>query len=476
MTDPTDAIKEIEATSPEMRFELLDGQFVLGGRLAGSRWLLREILKGWGLESALAFAPLKLWYEALRIAFDAPSGSNFQSLAGKTAYQAPSIPPLGSQYVGEHWHVRTVLKQDLYSAVGIGSLGRCIGSDFVMRLGEDALTPDLMFMQVNRLEGYHNWFFEGPADLVIEVLLPEHAELDKKERFSRYEVGGINHYWTIDPVQQQTELFRLVSGRYQLQTLDPDGCYRGIEGLTFAPLHLWLPYDQKLPVFQAPYQKGNWVIREVEGEELVWGTQPFAPQVDLEPIPIQFEQFISWCPEGKLEGYGGRFPILGGEMGTRNALGMLLMSLGLVETVKLFPPQDWGTALVRVEQQYSASSEQRQKAWSLARKAARQLHHDYQIAGVGVIGDLVRPESPWNFWSKISLVVWDVPKQVNLWRLGGNWGREFKIDWVEPAWCTPAQWQQITTEMEVLVGDWVESRHAPVRKRYKLFRDPEKGN
>ena len=41
---------------PEFRLELLNGQFLVGGTLAGSRWLLREALKGWGLEAAIAFA------------------------------------------------------------------------------------------------------------------------------------------------------------------------------------------------------------------------------------------------------------------------------------------------------------------------------------------------------------------------------------------------------------------------------------
>jgi hypothetical protein len=46
-----------------------------------------------------------------------------------------------------------------------------------------------------------------------------------------------------------------------------------------------------------------------------------------------------------------------------------------------------------------------------------------------------------------------------------------EIDWIQPSWCTPAEWQQITSEMEVLAGDWVESCYTPVRKRYKLFED-----
>ena len=38
---------------PECRFELVDGQFLVGGTLEGSRWLLKEVLIGWGLEAAI---------------------------------------------------------------------------------------------------------------------------------------------------------------------------------------------------------------------------------------------------------------------------------------------------------------------------------------------------------------------------------------------------------------------------------------
>lgn len=54
---------------PEFRLELLNGQFLVGGTIAGSRWLLKETLKGWGLEAAIAFAPMELWWEALKLAY-----------------------------------------------------------------------------------------------------------------------------------------------------------------------------------------------------------------------------------------------------------------------------------------------------------------------------------------------------------------------------------------------------------------------
>lgn len=50
------ASQEIELTFwqwPEFRLELVDGQFLVGGTLEGSRWLLKEALIGWGLEAAI---------------------------------------------------------------------------------------------------------------------------------------------------------------------------------------------------------------------------------------------------------------------------------------------------------------------------------------------------------------------------------------------------------------------------------------
>ena len=38
---------------PELRFELVNGQFLVGGTLEGSRWLLKETLMGLGLEAAI---------------------------------------------------------------------------------------------------------------------------------------------------------------------------------------------------------------------------------------------------------------------------------------------------------------------------------------------------------------------------------------------------------------------------------------
>lgn len=145
------------------------------------------------------------------------------------------------------------------------------------------------------------------------------------------------------------------------------------------------------------------------------------------------------------------------------------MSLGLVETVKLFPPQEWIIALKELEQYYSSDRERRQQAIDLVRRLASQLYNDHQVGGVGIIGDLIHPELPWNFWSQISLVLWDVPKNFDFWDAKLELDPEFEIVDIDLPWCIPAQWQQIVTEMDVVIGNWSQTDNLPVRKKMQLF-------
>ncbi len=95
----TQSIDQSECLSPEFRLELVGGQFLVGGTIAGSRWLLKEALIGWGLDAAIAFAPLDKWWEALRLAYEVPHQSmddgNFGMSSGKKSIGVafPS-PPL----------------------------------------------------------------------------------------------------------------------------------------------------------------------------------------------------------------------------------------------------------------------------------------------------------------------------------------------------------------------------------------------
>jgi Uma2 family endonuclease len=61
----------------------------------------------------------------------------------------------------------------------------------------------------------------GAPDLIVEVLSPGTARLDKSTKFLLYERHGVREYWIADPKHRQLEVWTLVNGEYMQQ-----GVYR----------------------------------------------------------------------------------------------------------------------------------------------------------------------------------------------------------------------------------------------------------
>jgi len=76
-----------------------------------------------------------------------------------------------------------------------------------------SLEPDLLIVRKDRI-GEKN-ITQTPA-IVIEVLSPGTARIDKMLKFSRYQEGGIEQYWIVDPRVPSIEVYQLADGSYQL--------------------------------------------------------------------------------------------------------------------------------------------------------------------------------------------------------------------------------------------------------------------
>ena len=226
--------------------------------------------------------------------------------------------------------------------------------------------------------------------------------------------------------------------------------------MSFSPEVFWLnmqenqsPYTQKLPAFTSTGQEREWTFRKEPGTELNYGSLPFIPTVGLKPVPISLEQFISWCPETKLE--SGPFPLIGGETGSRNVIAMLLMSLGLVETVKLISGYEWVRMLRRVTSEQQQDAERKERWQQCAREIAQRLTNKYQVGGVGIIGSLLR-DPPLNRWSQIHLVLWDVPDEFKKCAFMETVLEDIPVELTEAVWALPGDWQEIAERMKTLSG------------------------
>lgn len=467
------SIEQSDYLWPEFRLELVDGKFLVGGTLEGSRWLLQEALIGWGLESAIALAPLDHWWEALGCAYEVQCYSQSEWLTWaeeqpiSSNYRQEWWPPLGSQYKGEHRWIRDRLRQSLSTAISQGILGACFGPNYGMQVETHVFTPDILMRSDVRLaeNTCHDCYMEGGADMVVEIVLPEHVTLEEQVRRRYYEQGNVAHYWIVNPVTKQIQFWQWYPEGYQLQSLDPDGCYRGVSGLTFSPAMFWSA-EHELSAFTSVQQPRRWHLEFEEGEELGWGSLPFEPNVALSPYSIEVEQFISWCPETKLE--GGPFPLIGGsEVGTRNVIAMLLMSLGLVDAVRLMPGYEWVRVLRRIERQQQQDCQKRQEWWSCAQAIAHQLQTEYQVGGVGLIGNFLQSD-PLNAWSELHLVLWDVPEQSKMPNPRQTLTDAPPTRITEVQRASPAEWQQICQGMTVLVGQWRRQEQPRPQKRLQF--------
>jgi Uma2 family endonuclease len=425
MSKGEDSFETYWREHPESKLELIDGRLIVGNGLDASRYILRDILAGWGPEAAIALAPRPLWREALGDAFsrlDPPSPAGgpdrWRRWAERVAFE-PAVSPAGPRDTLLHRGARNRLAFDLWNARD-SKAWTSLGPDFVLRLGEDGFTPDVFLAGLARLEHLTEYYLDGPPDLVIEVLLPGHESQDRDFKRRRYAERGVPAYWIVDPAARTIDFLRLAAGEYVVET-PPAGRRQvpGIPGLIFVPERLWRDLEEagrhqgrpEASVFETegPVPAPG---RRVRRDGVAWGDLRFDPRPGLEPRALRFEEFISWCGRAKFERVEGK-PSIGGSLGTRNVLGMLLRTFGLVEAVSVLHPLRWVTALEATEHEQGRDTARRESWWREVREVVAFLRERFGLGRVAVIGDLARGE-PLNVWSDVTLVFWDIPAGVNL--------------------------------------------------------------
>jgi Uma2 family endonuclease len=92
-----------------------------------------------------------------------------------------------------------------------------------------------------------DYWIDGPADLVVEIVSPESRERDYHEKLAEYEAAGVPEYWLIDPLQSAARFYQLgADGRYQLAAVGEDGIYTSREAPGFRLRVSWL-WQRPLP-------------------------------------------------------------------------------------------------------------------------------------------------------------------------------------------------------------------------------------
>jgi len=126
------------------------------------------------------------------------------------------------------------------------SLGQICGEPYQMKMDfEDGIhgrEPDVFFVKTGNLDRLQEKFFEGAADLVIEVVSPESIVRDTKDKFEEYEAAGVKEYWIIDYNRRTANFYGLnEDNRYSLLPLSGEGKFTSavIEGIWIKTDWLW---------------------------------------------------------------------------------------------------------------------------------------------------------------------------------------------------------------------------------------------
>ena len=409
-----------DAHSPERKMELVDGRLIVGNSIEGSRLLLDHILRGWSIDAAAAIGTIEQWIAALCDAYglrqppkiDGPSIGDLERQVAGTDYPAPNFTLGDEGDDAGHHRIREHLYYSLWE-LGEALGGEALGRDFVMRLGENGFTPDIVFFKSGKLNTLHENYLQGPAELVIEVVRPAHRDYDNQVKRGFYARGGVPEYLIVDPERRHVEFLRLVNRDYVVQRPDADGCYRpqSIPGLAIATKHLWAEGER----FSLRGKDNPFIVTHADHEQpdarrigalddgLGWGKLEFAPRLDLKTVRLRFAEYIAWAPESKFEFFDGRIQISGRE-GVRNVTGMLLATVGLAEACHFAPAAAWLEALQRRRDIEVRDGEIRREWRARAATAAELLRTKYHPERIAITGDLLSPQ-PLGFWSELTLAV-----------------------------------------------------------------------
>jgi Uma2 family endonuclease len=115
-----------------------------------------------------------------------------------------------------HQRVVLTLASALDAQVRADNSGEIDIAPFDVVLSEPNLVqPDIIFVGMDRLLSFSNRGFEGPPTLVVEVLSPSTARVDRNTKLQIYARHGVPYYWIVDPEARAIDVHVLDGASYR---------------------------------------------------------------------------------------------------------------------------------------------------------------------------------------------------------------------------------------------------------------------
>jgi Uma2 family endonuclease len=378
------------ARVPPSRFELIYGKLVVGRSFARSRALLQLVLASYGPSAILGMAPGPLWWAALAEGDAAPAGlktiADWQHWAERLP-DPPELPDAGPAVDDAH---ASVVRQ-LATVVEVlrqSQLGWGFARPTQLWAASHVLAPDLLLLARGTQAQVEPWCIAGVADLVIEVCFGGESLEAFYPQLALYGALGVPEAWVVDPRAGTIAAFDLGPQTLQTRPPDADGLLRPrrIPGIALDPTILvQIPSAAAAPRPIAPMLSlPLWRLEQTAASFLPPLPRltsvdnlgmPIVPTLALDPVPIPPALVQLAELRGELQGPDG-LVTLGRQQDDWNLLGLLLMSVGLVEAVRLYPARYWVHALARLGAVPPSSADDRDRPITPDELAAMQIRAD----------------------------------------------------------------------------------------------------
>lgn len=160
----------------------------------------------------------------------------------------------GELYVSaapSRWHQRLSgwFHRLLHEAVEVTGWGEVYYAPLdVLFSAESIVQPDLLVIRRERLHIFHNNRFEGPPDIVVEIVSPSNPTYDEVSKAKLYAAYGVLKYWLADPDTRRFRMLALRDGQYvEIEPVDDLYHSAVVPGLAVDPAALFAELGQGAP-------------------------------------------------------------------------------------------------------------------------------------------------------------------------------------------------------------------------------------
>lgn len=138
-----------------------------------------------------------------------PEGAPYQLIGGELIMTPSPVP--------YHQIISRRIEYEILKFVEERKLGEVLDAPIDVYFSDtETYQPDIIFISKDRLNIIGEKKIEGAPDLVIEILSPQTAYYDLKQKMRVYEKFLVQEYWIVDPVEKSIEIYENVAGGFKI--------------------------------------------------------------------------------------------------------------------------------------------------------------------------------------------------------------------------------------------------------------------